>query len=114
MSQCISHHNGKGGVVLGEGDTYISYLPSSHSYEQGAFGITIVYAMRCGFYGGNPLKMVQEDFPVLKPTFFPSVPRLYNRIYGLIKSRIEGLTGCRKWLATKALDTKMRNLKATG
>jgi long-chain acyl-CoA synthetase len=40
--------------------------------------------MRCGFYGGDPLKLVTEDLPALKPTFFPSVPRIYNRIYGKI------------------------------
>ena len=70
--------------------------------------------MRCGFYGGNPLKMVKEDFPVLKPTVFPSVPRLYNRIYGILKERVNSASGCRKWLANKAINTKLDNLKANG
>jgi long-chain acyl-CoA synthetase len=41
--------------------------------------------MRAGFYGGDPLKLVPEDLPALRPTFFPSVPRIYNRIFGKIK-----------------------------
>jgi len=40
--------------------------------------------VKIGFYGGDPLKMVADDIPLLRPTFFPSVPRLYNRIYGRI------------------------------
>ena len=39
--------------------------------------------MKCACFGGNVLKLV-EDIQVLKPTFFPSVPRLLNRIYGKI------------------------------
>jgi len=111
MCSSINYRNSiNGGTGLNESDTYISYLPASHSYEQGAFGLCIIFGMKCGFYGGNPLKMVSDDFPVLKPTFFPSVPRLYNRIYGLIKDKINGLTGCQRWLADKAIATKLANL----
>jgi len=42
--------------------------------------------MRVGFYGGNVLKLT-EDMQILKPTYFPSVPRLFNRIYGKIKDK---------------------------
>jgi long-chain acyl-CoA synthetase len=35
---------------------------------------------RIGYYSGSPLRIV-EDLGVLKPNFFPSVPRLLNRIY---------------------------------
>lgn len=91
---------------LGEADTYISYLPAAHSFEQALFGTTLIYGMRCGFYGGDPLKMVEQDLPLLKPTFFPSVPRLYNRIYGKIKDVFASKTGCAKWLIDKAVSTK--------
>ena len=67
-----------------EKDSYISYLPAAHSFEQCLFGTSIVFGMKCGFFGGNVLEMVSHDIPALKPTFFPSVPRLYNRIYGKI------------------------------
>lgn len=68
---------------LSETDTYISYLPFSHSFEQAVFCISIMYGMKCGFFAGNVLKLT-EDIQVLKPTFFPSVPRLFNKIYGKI------------------------------
>lgn len=48
---------------------------------------------------------------MLKPSLFPSVPRLYNRIYDKITSGVSALTGCKSWLANKAINTKMAALK---
>ena len=66
-----------------ENDTYISYLPAAHSFEMTCFGCALGTGMRVGFFGGNVLKLT-DDMQLLKPTFFPSVPRLFNRIYGKI------------------------------
>lgn len=71
-------------IALGAMDSYISYLPAAHSFEQCLFANSLTSGMKCGFFSGDILKMVSHDIPVLKPTFFPSVPRLYNRIYGKI------------------------------
>jgi len=46
-------------------DTYISYLPAAHSFEQALFGIVCSYGMRCGFFGGDPLLLLKEDLPLL-------------------------------------------------
>jgi long-chain acyl-CoA synthetase len=43
--------------------------------------------MKIGFYAGDHLKL-SEDMQVLKPTLFPSVPRLFNRIYDKIKKGV--------------------------
>lgn len=67
-----------------ENDCYISYLPAAHSFEQCIFGMAMISGMKVGFFGGDIMKMISHDIPCLKPTFFPSVPRLYNRIYGKI------------------------------
>jgi long-chain acyl-CoA synthetase len=56
--------------------------------------------------------MTKEDLPALKPTFFISVPRLYNRIYGLIQGNIKNATGVKGWLANKAINSKMAALKS--
>ena len=47
---------------------------------------------------------------VLKPTFFPSVPRLYNRFYGVIKAKLEDAKGPKKLLIDTAVKTKLQNL----
>lgn len=69
---------------LCEKDTYISYLPAAHSFEQALFGVVLSFGMRAGFYSGDPQKLLKEDLPALKPTFFPSVPRIFNRVYGVL------------------------------
>jgi len=47
----------------------------------------------------------------LKPTIFPSVPRLYNKIYGILKGRFEEATGMKGWLVNKAITTKLENYR---
>jgi long-chain acyl-CoA synthetase len=60
---------------------------------------------KIGFYCGNPLK-ITEDCALLRPSLFPSVPRLFNRIHGKIKDTLDGLTGCSGWLAKRAVESK--------
>lgn len=50
----------------------------------------------------------------MKPVIFPSVPRLYNKIYGALQARFNALTGCKRWLLDKGLAAKTANLNATG
>ena len=95
------------------GDAFISYLPYPHSFEQGVFAATLLCEGKIGFYQGDPLKLV-EDCAMLKPKFFPSVPRLYTRIYSRIKGQFDAATGCKKWLIDRALSTKIEQLKADG
>jgi long-chain acyl-CoA synthetase len=68
------------------------------------------YGFKVGFFAGNVLKLT-EDMQVLKPTFFPTVPRLLNRIYGKIQDGLKQATGLKGWLVTKAVDTKLYNLR---
>ena len=70
--------------------------------------------MKCGFFGGNVLEMVSHDLPCLKPTFFPSVPRLYNRIYGKIQDKLKNSGGCMGWFVNKAIKAKLHNLENYG
>lgn len=45
---------------------------------------------------------------------FPSVPRLYTRIYGKINDNFKAVKGCKAWLVKKALSTKLENLRKDG
>lgn len=73
---------------MNENDSYISYLPGAHSFEQGLIACCMIFGMKSGFFAGNILKLT-EDIGVLKPTLFPSVPRLYNRIFGKIQDGLK-------------------------
>ena len=64
--------------------------------------------MKIGFYAGNVLTLT-DDCAKLKPTFFASVPRLYNRIYGRVMAGIKAATGVKGWLVNKAINAKLEN-----
>lgn len=89
-----------------EKDSYISYLPAAHSFEQGLFAMTLVYGMRCGVFAGNVVKLT-EDVQILKPTIFPSVPRLLNRIHSKLKAKMEDILGVKGWLLNQAVKSKI-------
>lgn len=72
-----------GAFNIDHNDIYISYLPLAHSFEQVLFCCALVCAAKVGYFGGDVLKLT-DDCQVLKPTLFPSVPRIYNRIYDKI------------------------------
>lgn len=100
--------------MLCEKDTYISYLPSAHSFEQALFAVVCCFGMRCGFFGGDPLKLIKEDLPALKPTFFPSVPRVYNKIFGILNGKINEMTGLKHNVIKGMMNSKIAKYKATG
>ena len=56
---------------------------------------------RCGIFGGD-VKKLTEDLAHLKPTVFVSVPRLYNKFFALMKTKVAevkpGIEGCLKAL----------------
>ena len=62
---------------------HLSYLPLAHIFETVIIQTAIFGGAAIGFYQGDTLKIL-EDLSELRPTFFISVPRLYNRIYDKI------------------------------
>jgi long-chain acyl-CoA synthetase len=60
-----------------------------------------------GFYSGDVLKL-KEDLQVLKPTLFPSVPRLLNKFFDAMHKNINILPTRKKNLALKAIKTKLQ------
>jgi len=65
-----------------------------------------------GFFTGDPLRLL-EDAQILKPNYFPSVPRVLNRIYqaAMVAGNVPGLKGA---IFRLAVQTKLDNLHATG
>lgn len=101
------------GVEVVPEDTVISYLPLAHSFEKVLFVLCILKGVRIGYYSGDVLKLT-NDCIVLQPTFFPSVPRLYNKIYDKINSKLAELYGVRAYLANRAISSKLYYLRKDG
>lgn len=93
------------GVVLNENDITISYLPLAHSFEKSMFVAGVMHGCSCGFYSGDPLKLL-DDMKALKPTIFASVPRLFNRIYDRILAGLKEKSYFKQYLFNKAITSK--------
>jgi long-chain acyl-CoA synthetase len=101
-------------VVEPEDLTYL-YLPLAHSFalliQFGSFdlGATLAY------WEGDPLKIL-PNLAELKPTYFPSVPRIFEKIYTAATSGIEKVGGLKKAIFNWAIGVgeKMRASERAG
>jgi long-chain acyl-CoA synthetase len=80
---------------LVEGDSSYLFLPLAH-----AFAILIQFATfelgaALAYWSRDP-KMIIADITQVNPSFFPSVPRMFEKIYTLATSNIEDKEGLRK------------------
>ena len=97
-------------LTFSENDVHLSYLPLPHVFERLVYLIITYYGGSVGFFRGDPL-LLKEDIAILRPTFFPSVPRLFNKMYDGIKAKIASVTGIKKNFAEKAIEVKLENLR---
>jgi long-chain acyl-CoA synthetase len=101
-------------VIEDEDLTYL-YLPLAHSFalliQLGSFdlGTTIAYWER------DPLKIL-PNLAEVKPTYFPSVPRIFEKIYTAATSGMEKEGGLKKVIFDWSIKTgaKMRETERSG
>ncbi|KAJ4467458.1 long-chain-fatty-acid-CoA ligase [Lentinula edodes] len=100
------------GLNLPDEGSTMSYLPLAHIYERITELATISTGAKIGYFSGDPLRLI-EDCQILKPSLFPSVPRVLNRVYqaAMLAGDVPGLKGA---LFRKAIQAKMEKLHATG
>ncbi|CDW76486.1 long-chain-fatty-acid--ligase 5 [Stylonychia lemnae] len=92
---------------------FISYLPLAHSLEQALFSVALIQTCRIGYYSGDPLKLL-DDMQTLKPTLFPSVPRLYSKIYDRIMAGVKEKSAAQQWIFNRAVQSKLHYLQQDG
>src|SRR4051794_297040 len=101
--------------VIEEGDLAYLYLPLAHSFalliQLGSFdlGTTIAYWER------DPLKIL-PNLAEVKPTYFPSVPRIFEKIYTAATSGMEKEGGLKKAIFDWSIKTgaKMHEVERSG
>jgi long-chain acyl-CoA synthetase len=95
---------------LVEGDSSYLFLPLAH-----AFAILIQFATFelgavLAYWSRDP-KMIIADITQVNPSFFPSVPRMFEKIYTLATSNIEDKEGLRKAVE---VGVKVRMMREAG
>ncbi|RLN06398.1 hypothetical protein BBJ28_00025653, partial [Nothophytophthora sp. Chile5] len=94
-------------------DVHLSYLPLAHCFERNVQAHVIAKGGCIGYYQGDVQKLL-EDMAELKPTVFPSVPRLLNRIRDKITQGVAAAGGLKKMLFDQAYASKKAYLDEGG
>ena len=101
-------------VIEGEDVTYL-YLPLAHSFalliQLGSFDL----GANLAYWERDPLKIL-PNLAELKPTYFPSVPRIFEKIYTAATSGMEKEGGLKKAIFNWAIEVgkKMRDTERAG
>ena len=84
-------------LATGHDDIFLSFLPLSHTFERtcGYYltmmsGSTVAYA--------RSIPQLAEDLQTMRPTVLISVPRIYERIWGNIRAKLDEGSALRKKL----------------
>mmetsp|Transcript_35796 Transcript_35796/g.80554 ORF Transcript_35796/g.80554 Transcript_35796/m.80554 type:complete len:680 (-) Transcript_35796:175-2214(-) len=94
----------------GWGEVHLSYLPLPHVFERTIQQVVHVEGGAIGFYQGDTLKIL-EDLTALRPTAFPSVPRLLNRVHDKLRQGIVEAGGIKQTLFETGFAAKKEGLK---
>uniref|UniRef100_A0A8C5H0M7 Long-chain-fatty-acid--CoA ligase n=1 Tax=Gouania willdenowi TaxID=441366 RepID=A0A8C5H0M7_GOUWI len=84
-------------------DCLISFLPLAHMFERLIESVVYCHGGRIGFYQGD-IRLLSDDMKALRPTIFPVVPRLLNRMYDKIFSQAN--SQFKRWLLNFAAKRK--------
>ncbi|XP_039208580.1 long-chain-fatty-acid--CoA ligase 5 [Crotalus tigris] len=95
-------------TTYGTSDVSISYLPLAHMFERVVQSVIYSIGARVGFFQGD-IKLLVDDMKALKPTLFPVVPRVLNRIYDKIQAGTQ--TRFKRLLLNFAVNRKLAEVK---
>ncbi|XP_022099327.1 long-chain-fatty-acid--CoA ligase 1-like isoform X2 [Acanthaster planci] len=90
---------------MSKDDIHLSYLPLAHQYERLVMYILLQRGARIGFFQGD-IKKLLDDVQALRPTVFPSVPRLLNRIYDRVMTSVNSAGWIKRTLFNLAFSKK--------
>ncbi|XP_026051228.1 long-chain-fatty-acid--CoA ligase 6-like isoform X1 [Carassius auratus] len=95
-------------IFPNQDDVLISFLPLAHMFERLIEAVVICHGGRIGFFQGD-IRLLSDDMKALRPTIFPVVPRLLNRMYDKIFSQAN--TPLKRWLLNFAAKRKGLEVK---
>lgn len=88
---------------LDSADVFLSFLPLSHTFERTAgYYMAMMAGAAVGYARSIPL--LADDLKIIRPTVLASVPRIYERIYNAIHTKLEEGPPLRHKLFTLTVD----------
>jgi long-chain acyl-CoA synthetase len=96
-------HAGLQKLTVSNTDSFLSFLPLSHTFERTCgYYLNIMCGATVAYARGVP--QLAEDLQTIRPTMLISVPRIYERIWGAIRARLDEGPPLRKKLFLAAVD----------
>jgi long-chain acyl-CoA synthetase len=90
-------------VVRGD-DLLLSFLPLSHTFERTlGYYLTVMTGATVAF--ARSIALLSEDLQTIRPTLLISVPRIYERVYGAIRIKLEEGSPLKRKLFNLAVET---------
>jgi long-chain acyl-CoA synthetase len=84
-------------------DVFLSFLPLSHTFERTCGYYLTMMAGSCTAYARS-IPLLSEDLQTVRPTVLVSVPRIYERIWGAIRTKLDEGPPARKKLFLLAVE----------
>ncbi len=117
----LSHGNYRGvldmcesiGVLEGDSDTTYLFLPLAHAYALLIQLLSFDGGGTIAYFGGDT-KAVVSELAEVKPTYLPSVPRIFEKIYTLASTGIKAKMSDEEFKGMIELGVKVRDADAHG
>jgi long-chain acyl-CoA synthetase len=96
-------HTGVRSIPFYADDELLSFLPLSHTLERtGGYHLSIATGSTMNF--ARSIAELAEDLQTIKPTILLAVPRIFERIYGKIKTQLEEGSPVKRYLFNKTIE----------
>ena len=101
--------------TLGEEEVTYLYLPLAHSFALLIQFATVALGATLAYWQRDPLKII-PDLGEVKPTYFPSVPRIFEKVYTAANAAAEKSGGMKKVVFNWAIGVgrRMRETERAG
>ena len=90
------------------GDTFLSFLPLSHTFERTA-GYYLALATGCIIVYNRSVLLLADDLKTIRPDVVISVPRVYERIYARVQDKLRKGGAFQRYLFEWAVEVGWRD-----
>jgi long-chain acyl-CoA synthetase len=88
---------------VNENDTFLSFLPLSHTFERTvSYYLSVMAGAKVAF--ARSVAQLTGDMHIIRPTILVSVPRIYERVYGAVRTRLEESSPLQRMLFNFTVD----------